>query len=148
MPLPERQSGRPVRVVADTNTLVSGMLWGGVPRRLLDAAYGGHIQLYTSAALLDELEGVLKRDKFTQRLASVNATPRELVLGFASLASLVRPAEIAPTILADSDDDAVLACALSAQAEFIVSGDSHLLNLGQYRSISIITAGALLAKVI
>ena len=46
---------------------------------------------------------------------------------------------IAPTILADVDDDAVLACALAAQAEAIVSGDSHLLNLKEYRGIPILT---------
>jgi putative PIN family toxin of toxin-antitoxin system len=137
-----------VRVVADTNTLVSGMLWRGAPRQVLDAARSGSIQLYTSATLLDELEGVLKRDKFAQRLALANITPHELILGFASLARLVKPAEISPVILEDSDDDAVLACALSAQADYIVSGDSHLLNLHRYQSIPILTASELLAKVV
>lgn len=123
------------------------MLWRGAPRQVLDAARSGNIQLYTSATLLDELEGVLKRDKFAQRLALANITPHELILGFASLARLVKPAEISPVILDDSDDDAVLACALSAQADYIVSGDSHLLNLHQYQSIPILTASELLAKV-
>jgi predicted nucleic acid-binding protein len=70
-----------------------------------------------------------------------------MILGFASLARLVKPAEISPVILEDSDDDAVQACALSAQADYIVSGDSHLVNLHQYQSIPILTAGELLAKV-
>ena len=51
----------------------------------------------------------------------------------------MEPAVIAPTILADVDDDAVLACALAARAEAIVSGDSHLLNLKEYRGIPILT---------
>ena len=70
-----------------------------------------------------------------------------LVLGYAELASLVDPLPIPPTILADPDDDHVLACALAAQAELIVSGDRHLFGMGSFRSIEIITAAQALARV-
>jgi predicted nucleic acid-binding protein len=56
----------------------------------------------------------------------------------------VQPATIAPTVLADPDDDHVLACALAAKAELIVSGDRHLLHLHEYQGIPILnTADAL-----
>jgi putative PIN family toxin of toxin-antitoxin system len=98
------------------------------------------IELFTSAALLAELDDVLHRDKLAQRLERIDLAPRDLVLGYAALATLVQPAAIPPTILDDPDDDDVLACAVAAQAEVIVSGDGHLLNLKAYQGISIIKA--------
>jgi uncharacterized protein len=136
-----------MRVVADTNTILSGLLWSGAPRRVLDAARADKIDLYTTAALLAELEDVLNRDKLARRLASLDLAPRDLVAGYAALARLVEPAAIAPAIAADPDDDAVLACALSARAECVVSGDHHLLDLARYRDIPILTAGQLLAQI-
>ena len=70
-----------------------------------------------------------------------------LVLGYAELATLVDPLPIPPTILADPDDDHVLACALAAQAELIVSGDRHLLELGVFQGIEIITAAQSLERI-
>jgi len=136
-----------MRVVADTNTVISGLLWSGTPRRVLDAARAGTIELFTSAVLLAELEDVLSREKFAQRLALVGLTPRDLVLGYAALALLVDPAAIDPVVVADPDDDFVLACAVAADAEIIVSGDSHLLNLKKYQSIHILTAAELLTRI-
>src|SRR5438067_1917106 len=115
-----------MRVVADTNTIVSGLMWQGPPRRVLDLARNGEIELFTSAALLAELDEVLSREKFRTRLTMASVTANELVIGYASLAVHVEPAVILPVILSDADDDAVLACAVSAQAAAIVSGDSHL----------------------
>lgn len=61
------------------------------------------------------------------------------MLGYAELATVVEPAQIAPTITADAEDDQVLACALSAQADVIVSGDKHLHSLGgSYQGIRIV----------
>jgi predicted nucleic acid-binding protein len=57
------------------------------------------------------------------------------------------PASIAPTVLADPEDDHVLACALAAGADLIVSGDAHLLSLKNYRSMSIMNASAALALI-
>jgi uncharacterized protein len=60
---------------------------------------------------------------------------------------LVTPASISPTVLTDSDDDVVVACALPAGSDFIVSGDADLLNLKQFQSIPIITVAAVLNKI-
>ena len=136
-----------MRVVADTNTLVSGLLWQGTPRRVLDAARAGMLQMYTTADLLAELEEVLQRPKFMQRLALAGVTSHILVFGYAALARLIEPVEIPPVISADPDDDAVLACAVAARAEMIVSGDSHLLDLKDYEGISIVTAAQLLNRI-
>jgi len=70
-----------VHVVADTNTVISGLLWHGPPRQVLDAARTGTLALSTSAALLAELAEVLQRPKFAERLARANVTPYTLVWG-------------------------------------------------------------------
>ena len=96
-----------MRVVVDTNTIVSGLFWHGTPRRVLDAARTGRIQLFTSPVLLAELEDVLSRKKFTERCMLAQVTPHDLIIGYASLANLKTPPAIEPVILDDPDDDHV-----------------------------------------
>jgi putative PIN family toxin of toxin-antitoxin system len=107
----------------------------------------GKIELFTSAQLLAELEDVLNRRKLVRRLASAGVTAHDLVLGYAALAVIVAPAIIEPVVLADKDDDAVIACAVAAQSEVIVSGDSHLVKLSQYGHIRILTAARLIEEI-
>jgi hypothetical protein len=136
-----------VRVVLDTNVVVSGLLWGGVPLQLLQAAREKRLRLFTSTALLLELTDILGRAKFARKLAASQLSVEQLVERYALLATVVHPAAIPPTILEDPDDDQVLACALTAKADLIVSGDRHLLDLKQYRDIRTATATEALAHV-
>lgn len=136
-----------MRLVLDTNIVASGLLWDGTPARLIDAAQAGVIEIYTSRTLVAELTRILKRAKFAKAIATSGVGIEGLVLGYAELASLVEPMPIPPTIIADPDDDHVLACALAAEAELIVSGDRHLLGLGMYQNIEIITAAQALERI-
>lgn len=129
-----------MRLVLDTNTALSGLLWGGTPGRLIDAARTGRIELVSSAALLAELQGVLAREKFAKQLARRGLPVADLFDGYAALATIVIPALIPPTIIRDPADDQVLAAAFAAQVDAIVSGDAHLLDLNTFRGIEIITA--------
>lgn len=129
-----------MRLVLDTNTVISGLLWQGTPGRLIDAAQTKSITLCTSVSLLSELRGVLAREKFAGQLQARALNVSEVFDGYAALAMIVAPAGIAPIVTKDPADDAVLACALAAQADLIVSGDPHLRDLKTYRGIPIITA--------
>jgi putative PIN family toxin of toxin-antitoxin system len=133
-----------VRVVADTNTVLSAFLWGGLPKAVLDAAREGRISLHTSPALLAELEDVLSRDKFAARIRQVGDSPADMLTAYRALVTVELPASIAPTAR-DPDDDAVLACALSANARLIVSRDRDLLDLKTFRGIPILAARDALA---
>ena len=135
-----------MRVVLDTNILVSGLLWSGPPRQVLGAARRDEIQLFTTQILLDELAEVLGREKFAARLEQAGVSSDTLVTGFKALANLINPQNIPPTILDDPDDDAVLACAVAAKAQAIVSGDNHLLKLADFSNIPILTATDLLKQ--
>ena len=68
-----------MKIVTDTNIVVSAFLWGGNPRQLLDAARRHHITLFTSAALIAELEDVLLREKFAQRIAQIGGSVDEML---------------------------------------------------------------------
>ena len=136
-----------MKLVLDTNTVISGLLWHGAPRQVLDLARSGSIALFTSPELLAELEDVLGRKKFAARLRMAQVTVDELVYGYAALATTIRAAKIEPVIKADPDDDIVLACAVAAKAEIIASGDSHLLDLKEYEGIRILTVNQVLEEV-
>ena len=131
-----------MRVVLDTNIVVSGLLWGGPPRQLLELARRGTIALYTSAVLLDELADVLTREKFAVPLATHGITPNSILRGYAALAQTVAAPLIARTVPADADDDAVIACALAAKASLIVTGDRDLLVLHPFQDIAILNPTA------
>jgi putative PIN family toxin of toxin-antitoxin system len=126
--------------------VVSGLLYFGTPKLLIDMARAGAIELFTSAVLVQELRNVLGRSKFARRFQRRGVSPDDGVADYAALAHLVQPAPLAVPVSADPDDDAVLACAVAANADVIVSGDRHLLALGSYQGIPILTAAALLAR--
>ncbi len=129
-----------MRLVLDTNVVVSGLLWGGQSRRLLELALADAIGLYSSPALMDELAQTLRYSKLTQRMAALQTTPEALVDRYSCLVTLVVPAQVARVIAQDADDDQVLACALAAQAHLIASGDKHLHSLGGiYQGVRIVT---------
>jgi putative PIN family toxin of toxin-antitoxin system len=136
-----------VRLVADTNTVISGLLWNGPPARLIDAAVERRVMLFSSLPLLVELEGVLTRDKFKRQLAKRGVSVGEIFEGYAALVEIVTPALMAPVIASDPDDDVVLATAIAAKADFIVSGDAHLLDLQSHARIQVVTAADLLRQI-
>ena len=136
-----------MRIVADTNTVLSSLLWQGPPRRLLDLARQRTVTLCTSPTLLAELAEVIGRDKFVKRVRAATLSAAELVQDYERLAEVVEPQPLPAPTSRDSDDDHVLACALAAQADLIVSGDHDLLTLHEYQGIPILSTTDALARV-
>lgn len=129
------------RLVLDTNVLISGLLFGGPPRALLELALERLIELLTSSPLERELARVL-RAKFPERLDAVILETEGALF---DLAVHIEPTETLSVIHEDPSDNRVLECAVSGQAEAIISGDRHLLALGSFRGIPILTPQAALA---
>ena len=132
---------QPLRLVLDTNIVVAGLLWSGPPRRLLQAAIAGEVELYSSAVLLDELAQSLGYAKFAGRIEAFGTRIVALVAQYSALVSLVAPASVPRIVAGDADDDHVIAAAVAARAELIVTGDrKHLLPIGSHQGIAIVTA--------
>jgi putative PIN family toxin of toxin-antitoxin system len=129
-----------MRVVLDTNVILSGILFGGKPREILEAAVSGTLKMYISEAIVTELKGVLQRPKFGLSSQTVEAIVAEL----SSIAEWVVPQNHVEIIKDDISDNDVLDCALEANADYIVSGDEHLLRLVRCGKIPIVNPDALL----
>ena len=129
-----------MRVVIDTNTVISGFLWGSYPRQIIDLVRTQEITVYTSSFLIEELSEVLSRPKFYQRIQTViEETPESLVNNYRNLVKIVEIYQVEKIVINDPDDDQVLACAISANADYIISGDQDLLTLKLYQNIPIVT---------
>lgn len=137
-----------MRVVIDTNIWVSGLLWRGVPWRLLCLAEQAEIQLCMSPEMLDELEQVLSYERLSPRLVQLGLTPSELVAYALRLALIFEVPKGAPIVAADPDDDVFLRCAEVAEARYVVSGDHHLLDVHEYAGIEILTVDDFLARML
>ena len=135
-----------LRIVADTNSDISGLLWFGAPSRLVDAALDGKVRFVTSIALLAELDDVLRRPKFEKQLVKRGLEVADVFDGYVALSELVEAGPIVPVIIADPDDDHVLAAALAGKVDAIISGDAHLLDVGSYQSIPIMRVTQFLTK--
>jgi uncharacterized protein len=136
-----------MRIVADTNTVLSGLLWGGPPRRLIDLARVRSVSLYTSLVLLAELAEVIARDKFAHRVHRAGLSAAEHIQDYRRLAYLVEPQPLSAPASRDPDDDHVLACALAARADLIVTRDLDLLDLKTYQNIPILAAADALRRI-
>ncbi len=131
-----------MRIVLDTNLLVSGIIsGGGPPRRLIDGAKAGEFELCTSEALLAELLAVLSREKFAARLSAAGLTPEGIVDDLRRLAIIASPQQVQRVVPNDPDDDEVIAAAVTGQADLIASGDKRdLLPMVGFQGIPIVTA--------
>lgn len=122
-----------MRVVLDTNVVVSALIFpGGPPEAVYRLALEGRIDVVTSRTLLTELGRVL-----VSKFGWQNERAEEAVAQVARLSEVVAPGEPVKVIADDPADDRVLEAAQTGAAEVIVSGDRHLLKLGAWRSIDI-----------
>lgn len=133
-----------MRAIIDTNVLLAGLLWHGKPHVLLEYVRDGTVTLISSRALLDELAEVLERPKFDAILIRSNSSRRRSLDEVRALAEVIEPEPLPRPVCRDPDDDAVLALALAAKVDFIVSGDKDLLDLQVFESIPVVTPAAAL----
>ena len=135
-----------IRAVIDTNIIISALFWGGLPRKVLDAAYDEQFIALLTEPLLAEAASVLGRDQFTEQLLKRGMTVDGNIQQYRSAALFVEPAEIPIDIVRDPKDAMVLACGVGGKADCIVSGDKDLLTLTAYKNIPILTAAQFLER--
>ena len=126
---------------------MSALLWRGKPYQLLEAIRErSNLQIYSSGVLLEELADVLTRPSATKRLALIDKQAREVLLDYIAAVQVIDAAPLPQPVCRDPDDDVVLALALAASADLIVSGDNDLLVLDQFEGVPIVNAAQALQR--
>lgn len=123
-----------LRVVLDTNVLVSAIISDGKPRDLLRKGISKEFTIVTSELILRELGTVLRRPKFKADEDEIH----RIILALIQAAEVVELVSKLNLVEADPKDNMVVETAYDGRADFIVSGDSHLLALKSFREIKIV----------
>ena len=125
-----------LKAVFDTNIYISAIIFGGVPENCLDVAINDEIELYTTREILLELA-----NKLTTKFLHTEEDVEDILKGFSKFVKIIEPKVKVDKIKIDPQDNKILEAALEAKADYIVSGDKkHLLSLGNFRNIPIISA--------
>jgi uncharacterized protein len=131
-----------VRIVADTNVLVSALIFpGGPPEAVFRLVLESRVELVTSRPLLAELGRVL-----TQKFGWQPSRAEEAVAQLVRVARIVEPRHRLTVVVPDPHDDRVLEAAIEGEVDVVVSGDSHLLDLETWRGIATQSPSTFLAK--
>ena len=125
-----------MKVVADTNVLISGLLWNGNESDILKFIKLGELTNFISPEIIIELENVLSRKKFQLTEKETNSAMGELL----SMSKIIMPKEKINAVKDDPDDNIILECAMEGKADCIISGDGHLLDMVEYKEIPIMPA--------
>ena len=131
-----------MKIVCDTNILISGVLFGGKPREILRLCSSGAVVNCISPDILEEVDAVLLRPKFGLKEKQVY----EIIRLFRDTFTLVSPDRRLSVVTADPDDNRILEAALTVEADAIVSGDTHLLDLVNWNGTPVISADTFLKK--
>ena len=127
-------------MVLDTNVFVSGFLWEGNEAELIRKIERKDAVNFVSMEILAEIENVINRDKFKELLTAANLTADEILQKIVSLSHVVIGPKLKENIVKnDSTDDKFIECAINSNANYIVSGDKHLLDVKEYKGIKIIS---------
>jgi putative PIN family toxin of toxin-antitoxin system len=130
-----------VRVTLDTNIYVSALHFGGKPMQLLQMGLEGELDIAISQPILDETLRVL-RQKFGWSADDL----RDAEAAISAATYRVAPTETLDVVEADATDNRIVECAVASSSHTIVSGDRHLLALGQFRGISVLRVGDFLLR--
>lgn len=124
-----------MKAILDTNVLISGIFFSGVPSEILSAWRDERIELIVSPEILEEYRRV--GEEMEAKFPGVEVAPfLELV---AIEATMMEAKPLSEPVCTDPDDDKFLACALSSKAKVICSGDKALLKTSGYRGIEVLT---------
>ena len=123
-----------MKVVIDTNVLISGVFFGGMPSRVLEAWRDGKIDLVVSPDIVEEYRRV--GEELAARFTGVSLAP--LLALLVMTAEIIEPPGLPEQISRDPDDDKFIACALAGDCQFIISRDKDLLEVSGYQGVEVV----------
>lgn len=132
------------KVVLDANVWISAMLWGGKPAAIIKAAEMGKVNIIVSEAIIGEISQVLNYPKLTKIYQAENLQHEELMEAVLRVAKFVEVTKKVNVVIDHPADDKYIECALAAGADYLVSGDKHLLNVGGYKGTRVVSVNEFL----
>ncbi|MBS3066630.1 putative toxin-antitoxin system toxin component, PIN family [Candidatus Pacearchaeota archaeon] len=134
-----------MKLVLDTNVWLSGIFWEGEASKIIEKAEKKNIQILISENILSEIVDVLnKESKFQKYILNLKLSIEEILRVVLSISNLIETKAKLDIIKADPKDNIILEAALDGKVDYIVSYDSHLLNMIEFRGIKIISPGEFL----
>ena len=124
-----------MKIVIDTNVVISGVFFGGTPRRIIEAVSNEAVHAYATPAIIDEYIDVVE-EMVSRRQGKLDG---RILIPLIKKLSVILP-ESSIKLSRDPDDDKFIECATDAKAEYIISGDKDLLDIAEYQNVKIITA--------
>lgn len=124
-----------MRIVIDTNIVISGIFFGGKPRRIIEAIADEYLHAYAIPAIVDEYIEVF-HEMLNRKQGNLC---RNVLMRLVDKMTVFEPVS-SLSICRDPDDDKFIECAIDAGAKYIVSGDKDLLDIAEYQGVEIITA--------
>lgn len=142
-----KKISKKVKVVLDTNVLISAFLWQKNAKEIFNLAKENKIQICVTKEVLDEFYRVLHYPKFSSRLKLIGKIPEEIINEFLEIVKFFPSKKFKTVIIKkDPSDDKFLLAALSSGALFVISGDKHLLSLKEFKGIFLTSPGEFLKK--
>src|SRR3989338_1722470 len=127
-----------LKLVLDTNTIISAFFWNGNEAELFRKIEQGKAALFITREILAEIEDVIKRPKFDKVMKNAGLTPDQIMQKIVSLSHLVIAPKFNIKVCRDEKDNKFLECSESAKVDYLVSGDEDLLVLKEYNGIPIV----------
>ena len=128
-----------MKVTVDTNILISSTFWGGDSDKILKKVERGELELILSEDILDEFLKVLDYEEIKKKIENKNLEMRRAMEKIVSISTIVVPLRKLDVVEDDPDDNKILECAVEGDVDYLISQDKHLLNIGEYEGIKIIS---------
>ena len=135
-----------MKVVLDANVYVSSMVnMQGNPKRIISAWQQGTFDVMISSPILEEIGRVLRYPRIVKRHKQDETVIQRFLKLLENEATVVEPSEVLGVVIEDESDNRYVECAIAGKAQYIISGDNHLLNIADHRGIVILSPAAFVA---
>jgi putative PIN family toxin of toxin-antitoxin system len=125
-----------MKIVLDANILISAFFWGGNPRKVLERVIAQKDTLFISKDILEEIENVMRRPKFHANKEDIDY----FIYSLEEIGNKIIPKKLAKFSSRDKTDNTYIECGLTANVDYIISGDIHLLEIKKYGNVKIVSA--------
>lgn len=132
---------RKLTAVLDTNVWISAMIWGGPPAKIIKAAENGQIRIFVTEEIIEEISQTLQYQRLREVYESANVNRQQLMETVLRAGKLVQVKSSVSVVDEDPSDNKFLECVLASEADYVVSGDRHLVKLKKYGKTRVVTVG-------